>query len=244
MKGFELIIVDGRHILRQGFRQRESGRRVGDAGVDEIGHISLFVDRALQPFVGTEHLDLDRTGRTRLHTRGRLPLVQALMAHMALGDDLPLLVIRRHTVGTVPRTVLTADARVVIVKDDAVVELDIALRRATFETGGIDTVVAAHGVEHQQGLGETAAFHLAHTAPLDVRGVVVLLVARDFAAAAGDAGGRVEVETVLLALFELGQIDGVASALHAGLGLVRDKTFQRGLHFFPLSVPASRTGLR
>lgn len=68
---------------------------------------------------------------------------------MAFGDDVAFLVIGRDTVGAVPGAVLASDAAGIVVKNDAVVEFDIAVGGTADETGGIDTVITAHGVKEQ-----------------------------------------------------------------------------------------------
>jgi len=120
---------------------------------------------------------------------------------MALGDDMALFMIGRDFVRAVPCAVLTTDAAGIIVKDDAVVEFDVTVGRTADEAGRINTVVTAHGIKQQEGIGEASPLHLSHASPFDVGRVVVLFIARHFATAASDAFGRIKMETVLLPFF-------------------------------------------
>lgn len=119
---------------------------------------------------------------------------------MAFGDDMTLFMVSRDAVGAVPGTVLASDAAGIVVKNDTVIKFDVAVGGASDQTGRINTVVAAHGVEQQEGIGEAPPLHFADAAPFDIGGIVVLLVTGHFAAAAPDAGRRIEVETVLFPL--------------------------------------------
>jgi len=123
------------------------------------------------------------------------------MAHVAFSNDVTLFVIGRYSIRAVPGTVLASDTAGIIVKDNAVVEFDVAVRRASDEAGRIDAVVTAHGVKQQKRIGKTSPLHLPDTAPFDVGWIIVLLVARHFATATPDAFCGIEVETVLFSLF-------------------------------------------
>jgi hypothetical protein len=152
---------------------------------------------------------------------------------MAFGDDVALFVVGWDAVWAVPCAVLTPDAAGIIVKNDTVVKFDIAVGRTSDETGGIDAVIAAHGVKQQEGIGETSPFHFSYTAPFDVSRIVILLIARHFAAAASDARRSIEVEAVLFPFIQRRDIDGVIATLHPRVGLVADEGFQwcgRGIH--------------
>jgi hypothetical protein len=142
---------------------------------------------------------------------------------MALGDDTAVGVEDRHFVRAVPGTVLASDTAGVIMKDDPVVKLDVALGRTPFETLGIDTVVTAHGVKKLKRVGKRPHLHLTHTPPLDIGRVAVLLVTGNLTAVTPDTRRRIEMKTVLLPGLELGDIDGVAPALHTGIVLVVDE---------------------
>jgi hypothetical protein len=121
---------------------------------------------------------------------------------MAFGNDMTLFVIGRHSIRTVPCTVLASDTAGIVVEDDTVVEFDVAVGGTTDEAGGIDAVVTAHGVKQQKGVREASPLHLADTSPFDVGWVVVLFVTCYFATAASDTGCCIEVETVLFSFFQ------------------------------------------
>ena len=76
-------------------------------------------------------------------------------------------------------------------------------RRPRLALSPVDAVIAAHGQVQALGVGERSALDLAHAAPGNIRWVVVLLRAGDFAALAADALRHVEVEAVLLPVFTL-----------------------------------------
>jgi hypothetical protein len=75
----------------------------------------------------------------------------------------------------------------------------VGIDRATFETRRLDTVIAAHGKVKSLCFGVDSAFEFADFTPLEVRGIVILLVACHFAAVASDAAGHVEMEAILFA---------------------------------------------
>jgi len=112
------------------------------------------------------------------------------------------------------------------VKDDTVIEFDVAVGGTADETGGINAVVTAHGVKEQEGVWEASPLHLAHATPFDVGGVIVLLIARNFTAAASDTFGGIEMETVLFPHTQRRNIDTVVSTLHSGSGFIPDKALQ------------------
>src|SRR5438552_4332756 len=60
-------------------------------------------------------------------------------------------------------------------------------------------MVATHGYVPALRVWINAAFDLAHAAPIELRGVAVLLVARDHAAFATDTLRHIEVEAILFA---------------------------------------------
>lgn len=151
------------------------------------------------------------------------------MAHVAFGDDVALFMIRRDAVWAVPRTVLTSDTAGVIVEDDAVIKLDVAVGGTSDKTGRLYAVVTAHGVKQQQRVGKTSPLHLTDAAPFDVARVIVLFITRHFATAASDAFGRIEMESVLLPLTKRRNIYGVVPALHSCVSFVADEGFQRGV---------------
>ena len=80
--------------------------------------------------------------------------------------------------------------------------LGVSLDGAAFDAVGVEAVVATHGQIVAEGVGIGSAFEFADTTPVDVVGIAVLFVAGDFAGAAADALGHVEVKTVLFALLE------------------------------------------
>ncbi len=142
---------------------------------------------------------------------------------MAFGDDVALFVVGGDTVGAVPCAVLTPDTAGIVVKNDTVVKFDIAVGGASDEAGGIDAVVAAHGVKEQQSIREAPSLHLAHTAPFDIAWVVILLIARHFTTTASDARRSIEVEAVLFPFIQRRDIDGVIAALHPRICFVADE---------------------
>ena len=128
---------------------------------------------------------------------------EAAVAHVAFADDTALGVELRNGVGAVPDAVLTADAGVGGVKDDAGDGIfRVGIDGAALDAVCAETVVAAHGEVEAVGVGLGAAFDLADAAPAKIGWSVVLLVAGDLAGAAADALGHVEVEAVLFARFE------------------------------------------
>ena len=142
---------------------------------------------------------------------------------MALGDDPAIGVEDRHFIGAVPSTVLAPDTARIIVPDDTVVEFDVGVGRAPFETLRIDTVVTAHRVEDLECIGETSRLHLPDSTPFDAIGVAVLFIARHFTAVTPYTRSSVEVKTVLLSRFELRDVDGVVTTLHTRIVLVVDE---------------------
>src|SRR5688572_8798702 len=121
------------------------------------------------------------------------------MTEVALADHATLGVVLRHAVRTVPRAVLTADARVGTVKHDARGGIFcICVNRTSAHACRFDAVVAAHRQVRTERLRIEAAFDLADASPIYRRGVGVLFVARDHAAFAADAFAHVEVKSVLL----------------------------------------------
>jgi hypothetical protein len=145
---------------------------------------------------------------------------------MALGDDVTLFVIGRDAIRAVPCTVLTSDTAGIIMKNDTVIEFDVAIRWASDEACGVNTVVTTHGVKQQQGVREAPSLHLTYTTPFDVSWVVILLITRNFATATTDTFSRIEVKSVLFSLFEWWNINGIVTALHSRIGLVADEGFQ------------------
>jgi hypothetical protein len=80
--------------------------------------------------------------------------------------------------------------------------LGVSVDRAAFDAVGIQAVIAAHGEVVAPCVGVDTALDLTDSAPEDVCGIPVLLVAGDLAGAASDALGYVEVEAVLFAFGE------------------------------------------
>jgi hypothetical protein len=105
----------------------------------------------------------------------------------------------RDPVRAVPGAVLTTDTGIGAVNDDAGQGiLRVSFHRAPDQTGRLQAVVAAHGEVVALGIRKVAAFHFAHTPPIDCRGITILLVARNHAAFTSDALRHVEVKAVLL----------------------------------------------
>jgi hypothetical protein len=145
---------------------------------------------------------------------------------MTLRDDLTLFVVSRYTIWTVPCTVLTPYTGVIIMDNDTcLTDLYIRLCRTTDETSRINTVVTAHRVKEHQGVWKSPCLHLTDTAPLDISGIVVLLITSDLTTAAPDTSSCIKMKTVLLTLLQVRNIDGVVSTLHPGVSLVTDKIF-------------------
>jgi hypothetical protein len=125
------------------------------------------------------------------------------VAHVAFADDPALGVELRDGVGAVPDAVLAADAGFGGVKDDAgdwIFCVGVDGTAASAVCG--EAVVATHGEVVANGVGPGAAFDFSDATPTEIGGIAVLLVAGDFAGAAADALGHVEVEAVLFAGFE------------------------------------------
>jgi hypothetical protein len=151
-----------------------------------------------------DNFNLDRCFRTRIDA-GRLQTVfETAFAHVALSDDATLGIELRYRIGTVPDTVLTADAGVGGVHDNAGNGiLFVGVDRATLEAIGVETVITSHGKIMPLGIGVAAAFEFTDAAPHDVGGITVLFVASDFAGAAANAFGHVEVKAILFAFLKL-----------------------------------------
>jgi hypothetical protein len=77
--------------------------------------------------------------------------------------------------------------------------LGVGVDRTAAHARRVDALIAAHREIGPLRMGIEAAFDLADAAPVDRRGVAVLLVARDDAALAPDAAAHVEVKPVLFA---------------------------------------------
>ncbi len=122
------------------------------------------------------------------------------MAHVAFGNDMAFLVVRRDSIRAVPCAVLAPDTAWIVVKNDAVVKFDVAVGRTSDEAGGIDTVVTTHGVKQQKSIWEASPLHFTYTSPFDVGRVIILLIARYFTAAASDTFGGIKMESVLFPL--------------------------------------------
>ena len=123
------------------------------------------------------------------------------MAHVAFADDTALGVELRHSIRAVPDAVLAADAGVGRVQDDPGDGVfRVRIDRAALEAIGIEAMIAAHREIVALRIGIAAAFDLADAPPVNVRGIAVLLIARDLAGAASDALRHVEVKAILLAL--------------------------------------------
>ena len=146
------------------------------------------------------------------------------MAHMTLGDDTAIGVKDGYFIRTVPSTVLTTDADIIIMIDDAIVKLDIRVRGTTTQALGVDAVVTRHRVKELTHSGKCPCFHLSHTTPLDIWSVEVLFIAGYFTAVASHTGSHIKVKAVLFSLFELGDIYLIVSTLHASVCFVVDKT--------------------
>src|SRR5260370_11759707 len=152
----------------------------------------------MQSPTGDVHdFDADSALRASVHTSGRRALIQPVVAHIALANDAALWIVLRHTVRTIPGAILTANAEVRIEVHDACDPiLRVGLHRAADEAGRLQAMVAAHGYVPALRLRIDAAFDLADAAPIELRGVAVLLVARHHAAFATDALRHIEVEAI------------------------------------------------
>ena len=151
-------------------------------------------------------LDGDGVRRAGADARRREPLGEPRLAHVALGDDAPVGLERGDRVRAVPRAVLAADAVVGVVGDDAVVQLDVGVRRAALEAGRLEAVVARHRQVEAAGVRVVAALDLTDTPPRRAGRQPVLLGARHLAGVAADAGVHGEAEAVLLAGVERQQL--------------------------------------
>jgi hypothetical protein len=186
-------------VWRQVVRQRDPGRGqtriVGwQAGVD-AGRCDC---RA--PVGNVDDLDGDCALRTGADTGGRLTERQATVAHIALADDTAVGVVLRYAVRAIPGAVLTANAGVRAVADDARHRiLGVGIHRAAAQTRRLEAVVTSHRQIRTRRIREPSTFDLADPPPVDRGGVAVLLVAGDHAALAPDALLHVEVKPVLLA---------------------------------------------
>ena len=158
-----------------------------------------------------------------MYTCRALSRFKFVCTHMTLGDDASLLVKGWYFIRTVPRTVLTPYTARVIMPDDAVLKLDVRLRRTAYETLRFYTVVTAHGVKELQGIWELTHLHFSHATPFDVIGVGILFVTGYFTAMTAYTSSSIKVKTVLFSLTKFRQVDAVVSTLHTRVGFVVDK---------------------
>jgi hypothetical protein len=155
------------------------------------------------PFKLIDDFDLDGIFGAGVDTGGFESVSEAAVAHVAFADDAALRVELRHGVRAVPDAVLTADASVRGMKDDAGDGiLCICIDGAALDAVCAEAVVAAHGEVEAVGVGPRSPFDLADAAPAKIGWSIVLLVACDLARTAAYALGHVEVETILFARFE------------------------------------------
>ena len=143
---------------------------------------------------------------------------------MAFGDDMALFVKNRYIIRAVPSAVLTPYADIVVVKDNTVFHLFIGVGRTSYEAGRLYAVVAAHGHKKLQCVWKFSTFGFAHSSPLDIGWIVVLLIAGYLTAVTADTLGSVEMESILLSLTKWRQIYGVVATLHPSFCFVIDKT--------------------
>src|SRR4030095_7024212 len=109
-------------------------------------------------------------------------------------------VVLRNAVRTIPGAVLTADAGVGAVADDARDRvLGVGVHATALQARRLEAVVAPHREIRLAGRGKPAAFDLADAPPVDRRRVPVLLVAGNDATLAGDALPPVHMDAILLA---------------------------------------------
>src|SRR6185369_4487721 len=135
------------------------------------------------PFGHIHDFDRDRALRTGLHAGGSHAIAQAVMAHVALSDDSAFGVVLRHSVRTVPNAILTADARIGAVQNNAGLRiLGICLHRTPDHAGGLYAVIAAHREVIALRVRIMPALKFAYTPPVQRGGIAVLLIASDNAA--------------------------------------------------------------
>ena len=154
----------------------------------------------LSPLGNVDQFDLNcrrwtNADASRLQTDG-----EAVMTHIAFANHAASVVILRHSVLAIPGAVLAAYAGVGIVENDTRDRIfTISVDRTAFQAGRLDAVVAPHRKVKALRAGIDTTLELTDFAPLQMRRVVVLLVARHLAAVTPDAPGHVEVETILFA---------------------------------------------
>ena len=162
--------------------------------------------------------DADGLVGTGLDAGGRLAVLQAVAAHVALAHDAALLVVLGRVVGAHQDAVLAADALVIEVLDDAGDRiLLVGLDRAAGQAGGLQAVVARGGDGLLRGGLRGSAVQQADGAPdLAVVQAVQVVAAGDAGLAAG-AQIQVDLERVLLA----GARCLAGNEISVGIGLSR-----------------------
>src|SRR3989442_8065236 len=142
-----------------------------------------------------DDFDRDCAFRTCAHARWSEASVQPAVTHVALADYSSLRIELRDSVGAVPDAVLASDTDFRIVIHDSRPEiLRVRFHRTTDQTSRLQAVIAAHRESPLLHIRVHAAFDLANPAPVDVRGIPILLVAGDHSAFAADTLPHVEIE--------------------------------------------------
>jgi hypothetical protein len=122
------------------------------------------------------------------------------VAHVAFAHDAALGIVLRNSVRTIPRAVLASNAGFSVVDDNTgdgifCVSFNGTARKAR----RLKTMITAHREMEPLRMGVPTAFYFTDTAPVNMRGIPVLLVARNHATLADDALRHVEVEAILFA---------------------------------------------
>jgi hypothetical protein len=95
---------------------------------------------------------------------------------------------------------LAADTGIRVVKDKTADRvLPVRIHRAALQAGRLDAMIAAHRQKEPLRIRINSAFEFSYATPLQVRRIIVLLVAGYLTAVAADAARHVEVESILLA---------------------------------------------
>ena len=150
------------------------------------------------PLRNIDFFNLDRPFGTRGHARGKFPVFQTAVAHIAFRDNAAFRIKLRNAIGTIPGAIPAADAFFFPVFDDPVLEFDISVRRASLQTRRIQAMIASHGKMIPFRVGINSAFDFSDPPPIDLRGIIVLFVTCHHTALASHAKRHVKMKTVLL----------------------------------------------
>jgi hypothetical protein len=126
------------------------------------------------------------------------------VAHIALTNDATLGIKLRNGIRTVPHTILTANAGLRRVQNNACMGiLFVGIHGTAAETVCRKAMIAPHGKVVARSIRPRSSLNLSNTPPAQIGRIAVLLVACDLAGAAADAFGHIEMKAILLSRREL-----------------------------------------